>query len=217
MSRDLFSRTCGKKGFTQPHLCLRPFLKKGLYRSADNVYGHFDIERKSGAGFTLVELIVAIGIFSIVTTIAVGGFVSVLRTQRQAAALVSANSNISLIIEQIAREIRTGDNFCVSGYNCSCALNVCTSLQFHNARNEVATYRTDGAGAIERGVGSQFQKITAQNVNVRYLSFVISGQNPNDGFPPKITISIGVSAKAAGVEANVINLQTTISSRQPDT
>jgi prepilin-type N-terminal cleavage/methylation domain-containing protein len=190
MLRNLFFRDCGKKGIILP---------------------------QSGAGFTLIELIVAIGIFSVVTAIAMGGFVNVLRTERQAAALLSANSNISLIIEQMAREIRTGDNFCVSGYYCLCSLGSCSSLQFRNAENETVTYRADGAGAIERGAGSQFQKITAQNVNVRYLNFIISGQNPGDGFPPKITILIGVSAKAAGVEANVINLQTTISSRQPDT
>lgn len=63
-------------------------------------------------GFTLVELLVAMGIFTIVISIATGGFISSLRTQRQVASLISAQSNASLVLEQMAREIRTGFLFC---------------------------------------------------------------------------------------------------------
>ncbi len=47
----------------------------------------------SRAGFTLVELLVAIALFSIAVSVAVGGFVRVLRTQRQIVALIAANSS----------------------------------------------------------------------------------------------------------------------------
>ena len=58
------------------------------------------------SGFTLVELLVAIGVFSILISVAVGTFARALRTQRQTAALIAANSNASLVLEQMAREIR---------------------------------------------------------------------------------------------------------------
>ncbi len=59
-------------------------------------------------GFTIVELLVAMGIFLIVVEIAVGGFVNALRAQKQVAALIAAEGNADLALEQMAREIRTG-------------------------------------------------------------------------------------------------------------
>lgn len=59
-----------------------------------------------------MELLVAIALFSILVTIGVGGFAKALRTQREVAGLLAAESNASVALEQIAREIRTGDLFC---------------------------------------------------------------------------------------------------------
>lgn len=63
-------------------------------------------------GFTLIELIVTVALFAIIITIAVGGFTNAIRTQRQVSALISAQSNVSLALEQMSREIRTGYLFC---------------------------------------------------------------------------------------------------------
>jgi prepilin-type N-terminal cleavage/methylation domain-containing protein len=64
------------------------------------------------SGFTLIELLVAIALFSIVVAIATDGFVNALRTQRQVASLISTESNVTLVLEQMAREVRTGYLFC---------------------------------------------------------------------------------------------------------
>lgn len=164
--------------------------------------------RKSG--FTLVELLVSIGLFSVVVSIAVGVFVTILRSQRQAAGLLAANSNVSLSIEQMAREIRTGYNFCINGRGCSLS-----ELKFNNARGEDIIYRLQ-EGAIERQVNNnQFQKITADNVDVKYLKFYLQGNRGGDGYQPRVTIALGVSSKEIGLRGNIINLQTTVSARLP--
>lgn len=64
------------------------------------------------AGFTLIETIIAIGLFSVLVAIGVGGFTTALRSERQAGSLLGAQSNVSLAVEQMAREIRTGYLFC---------------------------------------------------------------------------------------------------------
>ena len=56
-------------------------------------------------GFTLVELLVAIGIFSILMAVGVGGFVHALHTQREVAALIATQSNASIALEQMARDL----------------------------------------------------------------------------------------------------------------
>ncbi len=181
---------------------------------------------RSGDGFTLIELVVSMAIFIVILTIAVGGFVGALRSQRQVAALISANNNVSLALEQMAREIRTGRNFCYP----SCAAG---ELAFTNARGELVTYRKSPSGAtIERGVSTDggstydFQPITGRNAFVWSLNFFLSGQggpadplgdDPSvDRWPTRVAIAVSVSAKETGVSEGVIRLQTTISSRQDD-
>lgn len=173
---------------------------------------------KNRSGFTLIELLVAFGIFAIVISIAVGGFIQALRSQRQLAALLTANSNVSLIIEQIAREIRTGTDFCFNRTSCSSP----SHLSFINADNVRITYCLVGR-SVERlegnGIcgGGNSRKVTADNVNVRYLNFRFFGNRTNDNYPPRITINIGLSPMTLGVSEAVIDLQTTISSRLLDT
>lgn len=179
-------------------------------------------------GFTIVELLVSIALFSTLVTIAAGSYTQALRTQRQAAALLAANSNVSLILEQVAREIRTSFDFCsaslLSGSDPGGT--ICpppSELTFHNAGIEDVTYRLTQVvaggvvadGFIERrqidtsGVDSGWQRLTADNVVVQNLDFILS---VDPLYPPRITISISLSPKEKSV-GNPINLQTTVSAR----
>jgi prepilin-type N-terminal cleavage/methylation domain-containing protein len=165
-------------------------------------------------GFTLLELLVSLGIFSTILLVAVGGFVKALRTERQLSQFAAVNGNISLTLEQIAREIRTGVDFCTNG-------SICPSpdvLSFVNARGETVTYCLDDK-AIKRIVGSgpcaAGQKITANNIDILNLEFVLLGNFARDGFPPRVTILVGAAPKDASVNY-VVNLQTTVSSRVLD-
>ncbi|MEK7507619.1 MAG: type II secretion system protein [Patescibacteria group bacterium] len=174
------------------------------------------LSQSSGLGFTLIELLVSVSVFIIIVTIAVGGFVGALRTQRQVAALISANNNVSLAIEQMAREIRTGRNFCDP--ECPSRGAGFSELKFYNARGEFITYRkSPGGGAtIEKDDGSGFKPITGQNALVWTLDFFLSGQDIDDDWPTRVTIAVSVSAKEHGVKEGAIRLQTTVSSRQED-
>ena len=67
---------------------------------------------KNKRGFTLIESMVAVAIFSVVVSLAAGGFVQALQTQRRLEGLIAANSNAGLVMEQMAREIRTGRAYC---------------------------------------------------------------------------------------------------------
>ena len=150
-------------------------------------------------GFTIIELLVALGIFSIVILVGVGGFARALKIQRQVSAFSSVNSNISLILEQAAREIRTGINFCANGTVCGSS----SVLSFINAKGENVTYCLNGE-AIERVIAGSCgdgQRITADDVSVQYLTFIISGNQNNDVHPPLITILTGASPKDASIES----------------
>ncbi len=165
-------------------------------------------------GFTLVELIVAVGLFLAIVSIAVGGFIQSLGAQRQIAGLIAAENGISLALEQMAREIRTGYNFCHDA-NGNPLCSGSNEFIFTNAAGETIAYRLSDV-SIERGVAGTFQQITGGNVVVKDMSFLLRGNQSGDGWPPRITVSLGVSSKERGASATVLRIETTVSARTLD-
>jgi prepilin-type N-terminal cleavage/methylation domain-containing protein len=173
--------------------------------------------KKINLGFTLIESLVAVGLFGLIISVAVGGFVKALRTQSQITALLSANGNASLAMEQIAREVRTG-------YDFSCTKNLkfglCDQLSFVNAQAQNVVYDlkadNSGRGYIEKITENVPASITADNVNVKYLVISLEGEAKGDGEPPRATISIGVAPAGDFGEISVTRIQTTVSARESD-
>ena len=128
--------------------------------------------------FTMVELLISMTLFVVLISIAAGGFIKALRTQRAVVALMEANDNVSFALEQMAREFRTGYNFSKISD---------TEIQFVNAHNEVVWYRLN-EDSLERGIEDvrlirTYKKITADNVKVARFNINLSGENPGDGYP----------------------------------
>ena len=200
-------------------------------------------ERKFGEqGVSLMELMVAVSVFIIVISVAIGSFVQSMRTQRIALALISANDSINLSIEQMAREIRTGYLFCTAtvpiatttpGFNCNTlAVDALGDheFQFANADGIIVRYRLNPAAtfALEKGTpnslcpgglltdGFCYKPITADNVKV--ARFVVklnhSDIEPNP-YPPLITLIMSVTSKEPDVEPlNIFtDMETSISPR----
>lgn len=184
-------------------------------------------------GFTLIETLVAVALFSIIIAIAVGGFTNALRTQREAAALISVQSNAGDAIEQMTREIRTGYLFCDDPTSpvpaatpaCAfpnCSINgkvwTCSVLNFYNSNGQNVEYSVDATGALGRSQGGVPQPITASNVKVDYLTFTIFGNQEGDHWNPRITIAVGVSPNSTdpALVNNILNLQTSVSARAID-
>lgn len=181
--------------------------------------------RNAQRGFTIIELVVSIGVFSILVTLAVGSIARSLRTQRQLSAMIAANTNVSLALEQMAREIRTGYGFePANGTVCSGTWCASDELLFENAMGAQVAYRLVNK-SIERTVttpGGQDEigYITGNDAEITYLSFILFGHSTGDGFPPRVTIALGVTPQGGerdlvlkGIETR---LQTTVSSRSVD-
>lgn len=202
-----------KGGFVQRITCLcAGFIPLEISRPQRLPPSRFRREGGLLTGFTLIELLVALGVFSVAILLGVGGFARALRSERQISAFSSANNNMVLVLEQIAREARTGVNFCANGSVCGSP----SVLSFTSAKGEAVTYCLD-KGAIERFVGGgscgSGQKITSDNVVVGYLTFIISGNQNNDGRAPRITIVTGASPKDSSSASYIVHFQTTVSSR----
>lgn len=75
----------------------------------------------SQLGFTLVEMIVALAVFSVVVTIAVGALLVLIASNEQLQQEQSVMTNLSFALDSMAREIRTG-----TSYYCNSAMAVGT-------------------------------------------------------------------------------------------
>ncbi len=71
------------------------------------------------SGFTLIEIIVSLGVFSTVVTIAVGALLVLVAANQQLQIEQSVMTNLSFALDSMTREIRTG-----TAYNCDSAPNV---------------------------------------------------------------------------------------------
>lgn len=166
---------------------------------------------ESHGGFTILEMMVSLAIFSVIIVIAAGGFIRALRTERQVSAYMNVNSSISLFLEQVAREVRTGQDFCVNGNNCASP----SDISFLNPSGKRISYCLD-RGSIKRSVDSDCgsgQRITGENILVKYLTFVITGNGASDGAPPRVTIILGATSQKQFQLDYELNLQTTVSGR----
>src|SRR3989304_2648377 len=66
-------------------------------------------------GITLIELMVAMTIFLIVITLAVGGFISLIRLQSQTQTMTDVQQNGRIAIEQMTRLARQAESVDISG------------------------------------------------------------------------------------------------------
>ncbi len=155
------------------------------------------------SGLTLIELIVAIGIFGLVVSMVFGIFVLAVISQRRIIALRNVEDNSRFTIESMAREIRTGKNFS-SGVG---------SLSFTNAKGEAVIYRLNG-GIVEKSSdgGVNYSAVTGSEANVNYLNFYLMGQAAGDSLQPRVTITMGATSQVGNQSAN-LKVQTTISGR----
>lgn len=172
------------------------------------------------SGFTMVELLVAMGIFSVLVTIAVGVFVNTARNQRLLIDLIAVNNNAGGVLEQMAREIRTGYRFCEEQNPASACDTKENKLKFENHRGESVTYAYDETRrAVTRTVGAITSNLTAGEAYISYLSFIVAQKNQNSDSgddqcsPWRITIVMGVRPRNVAFEDRVTRLQTTVSSR----
>lgn len=184
-------------------------------------------------GYTVIELIVAIFVFSLVVVSALDVAVSIVKMQRQTKAAQDMEDNARAIFETIVREVRTGTDFRPSGggardYLCFNAVGTSATPDPYFVRyylDSEKIYRSveplpsspplptcPNFNAMKSDCESSHatcSSINSDDVNINTLQF-IEESGPNQ--QSMVTIFMQMSDEKN--IANPINLQTTISSRQ---
>lgn len=191
---------------------------------------HLHIQN-SAKGFTLVELMVSLAIFSIVMLISVGTLFTLIDANAKAQALHVATTNLSFALDAMTRDMRTGhDYYCFSQptdpalstgdvQNCISGGDSLSFIRDWDSKRVWYRLHTDtDFSRIEQKVGSRnWEVMTSDTVWITNLSFVVRN---SDGLPDNDQPTIDVIIQGYvnnGLETNTdFNIQTHIVSRRLD-
>lgn len=176
------------------------------------------IQKRKATGFTLLEMLVSIGIFAVVIVSSISVILSIGGAQQKVSNTQNIQDNVRFMLELMTKEMRQGTNY--TGQNCSG--DQCAGVLFRNFQGAVTGYCSEN-GVIKRMENSTEcaggSPMTSGNVIITKLLFYLlgTGCGPADG-QPRVTVAI--SGRSAGPKASLesnFNLQTTVTQRIRDT
>ncbi len=175
------------------------------------------------AGFTIIEMIVAIGLFGVVMVIASGALLTMLDANRKAQTIKSVINNLSFALESMTREIRMGSNYhcgTVAVFNSAPSLSDCPNfddaMAFVNNKTEVVEYSLSGSQIMKKTALGEVA-VTAPEVAISRLYFLVAGaeQGADTEQPSALIIMEGCVMKK-DIDKSCFNIQTLVSQRLPD-
>lgn len=165
-------------------------------------------------GYTLVELIVAIGLFAAIMVLASGAYLLMISLNRQAQGIASGINNLSFALETMTRTIRTG-----SAYNCA-GFGDCTngsSFSFKNADGVEVTYRLSGDALVQETGGGTARAITDPSaVKITSLAFYVTGTTRGDTQQPQVTMLVSGSVTYGAEKTQPFVIETGATMRGSD-
>ncbi len=173
--------------------------------------------------YTLIEVLVAVSIFTIVIAAPAGFLVGSLKGQQKALASQKLLDNTSYTLEYISRALRMAKKelsapACLSqnGLNYEITRSE-TGLKFINYKEECQEFFLEGTRLKESKDGIE-NYLTAEDLEIIDLKFRLSGQSQADNDQPRVTLFLEIKG-GRGQRAELrplIKIQTTISQRNLD-
>lgn len=159
-------------------------------------------------GFTLVEIMVSLAIFSLVMVVALGAFLKIVDVNKRAQSIESAVNSLTFVIEAMSREIRTGKEY---RFDPSGAFVFIGKYDANNLPIYYG-YRMTGT-AIQKSIGSNPSTLTYSNAtpnNVLVKKFDIS-LIPNE--IPLVNIYVAGEVGSVEKAKSTFDIQTSVSQR----
>jgi prepilin-type N-terminal cleavage/methylation domain-containing protein len=171
-------------------------------------------------GFTLVELLVVIGIISLTIGTVSSLLLSGISSQSRILAEQEVSDQVSYLLEYMGRALRMAKKDDLGGVNCLSGDKVNyeinpekNAIKFRNYRDECQRFFLDGNQIKEERTGIVLP-LTSPALKINSLKFDLSGESQADKIQPKITIFLEIEGR--GRNPPKIQIQTTISQRNLD-
>lgn len=195
--------------------------------------------QRKNQGFTLIELMISLFVFSIVMLISVGTLLTLVDVNARAQALYSATTNLSFALDSMTREMRMGYEYhCTTGSDPSSGQSRSTSdcvgsvdgqnegsgrkVFFTRSRDGIYVGYRLNSGKIEQKVGNvAWTPITSDDVTITNFAIEVNNTDTYEGGggdtdQPWVDIKIR-GYVTNGLDTNTdFNLQTRIVQRRLD-
>lgn len=183
-------------------------------------------------GFTLVEMMIAVGIFSVVSLVAVGATLFISGASRNTRAMKQVLDGVNFVLEAMSREARMGHTYVCGDILVSVPADP-TCVSGNAAKSTFSFKATDGSDIVflRNTVDKSIQKkvrdtsgsvstvtLTSPDVQIESLKFIIRGAKNDpaapDG-PPRVVMSVRGAATYRGTSFDFV-LQTMAAQRKLD-
>lgn len=200
-----------------------------------------DMKKRNLHGFTLIEILVSVALFSLVMVVALGALLSMSVSIRKAESINSSVNNLSSAIDALSRSVRTGTNyscdFSSTAPNCTStpyssfsftgpnglSVKYClsdpnarpaNSVCLQNSSTAITACPVNSSCMILRSVsGGVFSPLTSAEINIGYLGFWVTGAVLRDGEQPKVTIVVSGTLPVTNKITSDFNIQTSVTQR----
>lgn len=180
-------------------------------------------------GFSLIEIMVSLAVFSIVVLVATGALLSIIDANKKTQALKAVVNNLNFALENMSRNIRVGTKYHCGETGLSQLPNFspqdCVGgafIAFHDQeKNRITAYRLSG-GAIQKSddifdPDEGFADVTAPEINITSLRFDVSGSQKTDNLQPRVILVVRGEMKNTKLKVSTdFNIQTTLTQRVLD-
>jgi prepilin-type N-terminal cleavage/methylation domain-containing protein len=176
-------------------------------------------------GFTLVELMVAIAVFSIVMVVAMSALINVIDANKKAQSIKTAINNVNFALESLSKDLRFGSDYACIGEtgllrSDGCSVEGNFGIKYKSSITDengdtrwVAYFYNEDNKSIGRDVSLvddgdyEFIDITSQDVDITSMKFYVI-----DNAQPYVVITLSGEA-GVGKTATAFDLQTSVSQR----
>jgi prepilin-type N-terminal cleavage/methylation domain-containing protein len=193
------------------------------------------------SGFTLIEMLVSLALYTIVVTTSVGSLLVLIETNGRLVGEQAVMSSLTFAMDSMTREIRTGKSYyCESATNlkaappATTATRICTGgdagISFVEAGSSItgtANTRIAYYYEVVSNVGTLYRRIgnstptamTGNDIDITAARFFVTGADPLDGAndvnQPLVTIYLEAEDRSGDIERS-ITLHTSIVQRELD-
>lgn len=172
---------------------------------------------KGERGFTLIEMIVAVALFSVVMLVSTAALLALVGANRKAHALQSVMNNFSVALDGMVRAVRMG-----SEYHCGAGdITVPQSCEDGATKFAFKPFCEENCDALDRWVyaydtngtfcgqgrlcksennGNTYYAVTATDVDIDDLTFYVIGTTRSDTIQPKMVVAVSGTAGGTDVK-----------------
>jgi prepilin-type N-terminal cleavage/methylation domain-containing protein len=187
--------------------------------------------KNSDKGFTLIEILVSVAIFSTVMVMALGALLAMSESDRKAQTLKSVINNLNFSLDAMSRTMRTGiDYHCdvsvgtvTDPRDCTQANGAASSVAFLSAENQTVRYcRGNGSACSSSGTailvsknGGTYAPLTATEVTITNLQFYVTGAEDTQ-LQPHVVILLSGKVPVSATQTSSFDLETSVTQRLYD-